>query len=137
VALQPMPSPRGCQTTSTRVAMKISVAMSIGRGAAAAMMDETGPCRRDFSPSGPERTPRRRPPGRKIADGAARGAMDAHDNVERQWHDREDDMVRKQGWRLAGGIPLLWGAADAFAAQDVVRTLDPVVVGSTRMETSV
>lgn len=43
--------------------------------------------------------------------------------------------MRRRGWRLMGGLPLLW-AAESFS-QEVVRTLDPVVVSSTRMETSV
>ncbi len=40
-------------------------------------------------------------------------------------------------WRLWGGVPLLLGLAEASVAQENVRTLEPVVVSSTRMETSV
>ena len=44
--------------------------------------------------------------------------------------------MHRQGCRLIWGFPLLC-AVDVALAQEVVRTLDPVVVTSTRMETSV
>jgi len=46
-------------------------------------------------------------------------------------------QMRRQRWRLAGGLPLLWAAADVSMAQQAVQTLDPVVVSSTRIDASV
>src|SRR5690606_18799468 len=40
-------------------------------------------------------------------------------------------------WKVAGGLPLLWGAAQPATAQQDVQTLAPVIVTSTRMDTSV
>lgn len=45
--------------------------------------------------------------------------------------------MRGQSWKLAGCAPLVWSLAKASMAQEAVSTLDPVVVSSTRMDTSV
>ena len=45
--------------------------------------------------------------------------------------------MREQGWKLAGCAPLLWGLAKASVAQETISTLEPVVVSSTRMDTTV
>lgn len=45
-------------------------------------------------------------------------------------------QMRRKRWRLAGGLPLLWAAADVSMAQQAVQTLDPVVVSSTRIDAS-
>lgn len=39
-------------------------------------------------------------------------------------------------WRMAGCLPLLWGAAKAVEAQETVQALDPIVISSTRMASS-
>ena len=45
--------------------------------------------------------------------------------------------MRGWRWKVAGGLPLLWGAAQPATAQQDVQTLAPVIVTSTRMDTSV
>ena len=73
-------------------------------------------------------------PAWKLLLGAGMLAVDKyhHEGMNIEW----EKTMSVSGWRMKGGLPLLWAAAEASLAQEGVRMLDPVVVSSTRIEAS-